>query len=264
MDATPKVKREPAAEDGDADEKKGASAAGKLQLRPRAPPTVFVHADPPKRTQLTLQQTVSGGAKPAAAAQTASPAPKAEGAQPPADAARGAGVASAGAAGAPAPAGGADAEADEDDRREGETAMDWVTRVNNRRFPARQLRAEEERKGLVDKAEHPKKRKAGELEEDKLSELDAAAHTSYLSTVRMGCTYAPLDPSEQTWLILELRRRQGHRDDRPGIAEIRTVLSKGKRGRHLGANVQEEQLKNFYTYFCRAAAGQRAVARDVD
>ena len=133
--------------------------------------------------------------------------------------------------------------------------------MNAIRFPDRQRAAEEELKERLDNADNPKKRRASELGEDKLTKLDLAALSSYIGRSRSRL-YVPLDQSEQHWLVLELRRLQGDSDVCPNIAVIRKVLSKGKRGRHLGANVHEDQLKNFYKHFCSAAAGQRGV--DVD
>ena len=175
-------------------------------------------------------------------------------AAPAADAAEEAG------AGRGSEAGGADAEQDLCKRKHGEAVNDWVTRVNRIRFPSRQKAVEEE---LKKRSRSPQRRRASELGEDKLSKLDHAALSSYMSRSRKGAIYLPLDQSEQHWLVLELRRLQGDSDVCPKIAAIRIMLSKGRREGHLGAHVQEGQLQNFYRNFCSAAAGQRTAARDV-
>ena len=52
-----KVKQE-LAEEENAEEGKMNAPVGRLQLLPRPPPQIFVHADQPKRKQLTLEQTI--------------------------------------------------------------------------------------------------------------------------------------------------------------------------------------------------------------
>ena len=70
-EAMARVKKEPSAgweEGGDAKK----APEGKLQLLPRAPPQIFVHADQPKRKQLTLSQSIDRASR-AASAEAVSP-----------------------------------------------------------------------------------------------------------------------------------------------------------------------------------------------
>ena len=288
-----KVKQEPAAEeaedeDGEEEEKKKKEVAGKflLHLRPRAPPLVIVHEDQPKRTQLTLEQTVRQENHRSAERQRVAqrvraawqesfqaedperrillhrpiglpPAAQEEKEQAATDMEIKLALDDA-ANSRKRKAGKLAARLAEEARREGEGAKEEKA--------AEKASQEEDGKATQEDAKEEKAAaKKPEAEQPSLAAADEAALWRYAPLQRLGKVNLPLSNLEMRFLV-SAWRNSWRPDAKPSNDLIREILANGIQQMQLDSDRSEQMLRNFSRHFAnhRAAVEQDMAEAEED